>query len=60
MSERIACFVCAHSNPDRQKDGKIRCTRFSEWRDPYVPVSCVAFIDKQTMKLEEVRRAKGL
>ena len=51
MSENKACIFCINSNPDREKDGKIRCERFSEWRDPIATVECDEFFDKGHFKL---------
>lgn len=46
ISENKACIFCINSNPDREKDGKFRCERFSEWRDPIATVECDEFFDK--------------
>lgn len=60
MSSIQGCTFCEHSNPNRKKDGKIRCTRFSEWRNP-IHDTCEAYFDREcARRLEEVRRLKGL
>lgn len=46
MSEIYACIFCVHANPKREKDGKIRCERFSEWHDPIQSIKCENFFDK--------------
>ena len=33
MREKTYCLYCDRSEPRREKDQKIRCKRFSEWRD---------------------------
>ena len=34
MSDVSMCLWCVHANENRQKDDKIRCTRFSQWVPP--------------------------
>lgn len=34
MGPNKYCFTCEFSDCDRQKDGKIRCRRYSFWTDP--------------------------
>jgi hypothetical protein len=54
MSEIYACIFCAHANPLREKDGKIRCERFSEWHDPIQTIKCEGFIDKGAGEMMEI------
>ena len=53
MSQICACIYCANANPKREKEGKIRCERFSEWRDPIATVNCEEFRDKGMEQLIE-------
>lgn len=55
ISQIHACIFCAHANPQREKDGKIRCERYSVWKNPIETVKCDEFIDKgvsQMLKYE--------
>ena len=58
MSNQTGCVFCESSNPKREKNGKIRCERFSEWRDPLGNI-CESFFDRASAEmLERVRKAK--
>ena len=58
MNDLEYCLFCESSNPERKKDGKIRCTSFSEWRSPHD--SCEFFFDRESAKrLEEIGKMKG-
>ncbi len=41
-----SCMQCEHSDKERQKDGKIRCTRFSRWVQP------VFYCDEYTYRID--------
>lgn len=58
MSNIQGCMFCEYSNPNRKKERKIRCTRFSEWRDP-LHNTCETYFDRAlAQRLEEVRKLK--
>lgn len=46
MSTITGCVFCRDGNPMREKDGKIRCERFHEWRKP-TGDACKEFFDRQ-------------
>ena len=35
MSYGNECRFCPHADPKREKDGEIRCKRYSQWVDPH-------------------------
>lgn len=46
MSDIAGCTFCEHSDPKRQKDGKIRCMRFSKWCNPIGSDVCEAYFER--------------
>ena len=58
MSNQTGCTFCEFSDPKRMKDGKIRCTAYSEWREPLGEI-CESFFDRESAeRLAEVKRLK--
>lgn len=54
MNQIHACIYCIHANPLREKGGKIRCERFSQWHDPIETTKCERFFDKGEAKMMEL------
>lgn len=50
LGDMKACRYCDHADPKRERNGKIRCKRFSQWVDPIGKV-CEECIDNSVIKL---------
>lgn len=58
MSNQTGCTFCESSDPSRKKDGKIRCTAFSEWREPFGEI-CESFFDREwAERLAKIKKMK--
>lgn len=60
MSNQIGCIFCTSSDPQRKKEGKIRCTAFSEWREPLGNI-CNSYFERGTAEmLNKIAKMKGV
>ena len=58
MSDQTGCTFCKSSDLTREKDGKIRCIAFSEWREPLDDI-CEYFFDRKSWEtLNEIKKLK--